>query len=154
MRVEVVMTYLIQGQNQKSMFIKLHVSDDNNEVKKKETIKSNITHEKKSKKDENEVKSNGKRIKKANRNVNGRVEYGQYNPNLKKDENNIWKGRRRKLLQTSSIQIPMPTDNQKKRKKWLMPIGLNYQGHRVSEKDVWMINSYYRISDGERGDRK
>ena len=35
-----------------------------------------------------------------------------------------------------------------------MPIGLNYQGHGVSEKDVWMINSYYRISDGERGDRK
>ena len=84
--------------------------------------------------DNNEVK------KKAKRNVN--------------DENYIWKGRRRKLLQTSSIQIPMPTDNQEKRKKWLMPIGLNYQGHGVSKKDVWMINSYYRISDGERGDRK
>ena len=35
-----------------------------------------------------------------------------------------------------------------------MPIGLNYQGHEVSEKDVWTTNSYYRISDGERGDRK
>ena len=92
-------------------------------MKKKETIESDITHEKKSKNDETEVKSNGKRIKKANRNVNGRVEYDQYNPNLKKDENNIWKGRRRKLLQTSSIQIPMPTDNQKIRKKWLMPKG-------------------------------
>ena len=100
------------------------------------------------------MKSNGKCIKKAKRNVNGRVKYDQYNPNLKKDENNIWKGRRRKLLQTSSIQIPMLTDNQKKRKKWLMPIGLNYQGHGVSDKDVWTINSYYRISDGERGDRK
>ena len=87
------MTYFIQGQNQKSMFIKLHVSDDNNEVKKKETIENNITHEKKSKKDENEVKTNGKRIKKAKRNVN--------------DENYIWKGRRRKLLQTSSILIPI-----------------------------------------------
>ena len=63
MRVEVVMTYFIQGQNQKSMFIKLHVSDDNNEVKKKETIESDITHEKKSKNDETEVESNGKRIR-------------------------------------------------------------------------------------------
>ena len=35
-----------------------------------------------------------------------------------------------------------------------MSIGLNYQGHEVSEKDVWTINSYYRTSDGERGDRK
>ena len=84
MRVEVVMTYFIQGQNQKSMFIKLHEGDDNNEVKKKETIESDITHEKKSKNDETEVKSNGKRIRKANRNINGRVEYDQYNPNLKK----------------------------------------------------------------------
>ena len=107
MRVEVVMTYFIQGQNQKSMFIKLHVSDDNNEVKKKETIENDITHEKKSKNDETEVKSNGKRIRKANRNINGRVEYDQYNPNLKKGENNIWKGRGRKLLQTSSILTPI-----------------------------------------------
>ena len=64
MRVEVVMTYFIQGQNQKSMFIKLHEGDDNNEVKKR-----------------------------AKRNVN--------------DENYIWKGRRRKLLQTSSILTPI-----------------------------------------------
>ena len=63
MRVEVVMTYFIQGQNQKSMFIKLHVSDNNNEVKKKETIEIHITHEKKSKNDETEVESNGKRIR-------------------------------------------------------------------------------------------
>ena len=48
----------------------------------------------------------------------------------------------------------MLTDKQKKTEKWLMPIELNYQGHGISEKDVWMINSYYRISDGERGDRK
>ena len=34
-----------------------------------------------------------------------------------------------------------------------MSIGLKYQGHGVSDKDVWTINSYYRISD-ERGDRK
>ena len=48
----------------------------------------------------------------------------------------------------------MPTDNQKKTEKWLMPIGLKYQDHGVSDKDDWTINSYYRISDGERGDRK
>ena len=54
MRVEVVTTYFMQGQNQKSMFIKLHVSDDNNEVKKKETIENDITHEKKSINDETE----------------------------------------------------------------------------------------------------
>ena len=35
-----------------------HEGDDNNEVKKKETIESDITHEKKSKNDETEVKSN------------------------------------------------------------------------------------------------
>ena len=84
MRVEVVSTYFMQGQNQKSMFIKLHVSDDNNEVKKKETIENDITHEKKSKNDETEVKSNGKRIRKANNNINGRVEGDQCNPNLKR----------------------------------------------------------------------
>ena len=51
---------------------------------------------------------------------------------------------------------PNPNANwqTEKTEKWLMPIGLNYQGHGISEKDVWMINSYYRISDGERGDRK
>ena len=49
--------------------------------------------------------------KKANRNINGRVEYDQHNPNLKKMK--IISG---KLLQTSSIQIPMLTDKQKKRK--------------------------------------
>ena len=58
-----------------------------------------------------------------------------------------------KLFQTSSTQIPMPTDNQKNGKKWLMPIGLKYQGYGASDNDVWTINSYYRISD-ERGDRK
>ena len=47
----------------------------------------------------------------------------------------------------------MLTDKQKKR-KMAHAIELNYQGHGISEKDVWMINSYYRISDGERGDRK
>ena len=31
---------------------------------------------------------------------------------------------------------------------------LNYLGHGISKKNVQMINSYYRISDGERGDRK
>ena len=84
MRVEVVSTHFMQGQNQKSTFIKLHVSDDNNEVKKKETIENDITHEKKSKNDETEVKSNGKRIRKANSNINGRVECDQCNPNLKR----------------------------------------------------------------------
>merc|ERR1711872_109661 len=42
---------------------KLHEGDDNNEVKKRETIEIDITHEKKSKNDETEVESNGKRIK-------------------------------------------------------------------------------------------
>ena len=84
MRIEVVTTYFIQGQNQKSMFIKLHVSDDNNEVKKKETIENDITHEKKSINDKTEVKSNGKRIRKANSNINGRVKCDQCNPNLKR----------------------------------------------------------------------
>ena len=83
MRVEVVTTYFMQGQNRKSMFIKLHVND-NNEVKKKETIENDITHEKKSINDETEVKSNGKRIRKANSNINGRVECDQCNPNLKR----------------------------------------------------------------------
>ena len=44
----------------------------------------------------------------------------------------------------------MPTDNQENGKKWLMPIGLKYQGYGASNNDVWTINSYYRISD-ERG---
>ena len=83
MRVEVVTTYFMQGQNRKSMFIKLHVND-NKEVKKKETIENDITHEKKSINDETEVKSNGKRIRKANSNINGRVEGDQCNPNLKR----------------------------------------------------------------------
>ena len=63
---------------------KLHEGDDNNEVKKKETIESDITHEKKSKNDETEVKSNGKRIRKANSNINGKVECDQWYPNLKR----------------------------------------------------------------------
>ena len=71
-----------------------------------------MTHEDKGKNDETEVKSNGRSIKKANRNINGRDEYDQYDPNLKKDENNIWKGRRRKLFQTSLTQTPIAVDNQ------------------------------------------
>ena len=47
----------------------------------------------------------------------------------------------------------MPVDNQNKRKKWIMSIGLKYQDYEVSDKDVWTFSSYYRISD-ERGDRK
>ena len=47
----------------------------------------------------------------------------------------------------------MPVDNQNKRKKWPMSIGLKYQDYGVSDNDVWTINSYYRISN-ERGDRK
>ena len=47
----------------------------------------------------------------------------------------------------------MPTDNQKNGKKWVMPIGLKYQGYGASDNDVWTINSYYRISD-ERGQKK
>ena len=60
------------------------MQNDNNEVKKKETIENDITHEKKSINDETEVKSNGKRIRKANSNINGRVECDQCNPNLKR----------------------------------------------------------------------
>ena len=78
---------------------KLHEDDDDDE--EKGTNENNMTHEDKGKNDETEVKSNGRSIKKANRNINGRDEYDQYDPNLKKDENNIWKGRRRKLFQTS-----------------------------------------------------
>ena len=108
--------------------------------------------------DEAEVKPNSRSIKKANKNISstwisGRDESDQYDPNLTKDESNIWKGRRPKLFQTSLTQIPMPVDNQNKRKKWLMSIGLKYQDYGVSDNDVWTINSYYRISD-ERGDRK
>ena len=93
------------------------------------------------------MKPNIGSIKKAKKNVSLTWISNHYDPSLTKDENNIWKGRRRKLFQTSSTQIPMPTDNQKNGKKWLMPIGLKYQGHGVSDKDVWTINSYYRISD-------
>ena len=54
-----------------------------------------------------------------------RSECELYDPNLMSDENNIWKGRRRrngKLSQTSLILIPVPVDNQDKCKKRLMPI--------------------------------
>ena len=91
--------------------------------------------------------------KKAKKNVSLTWISNHYDPSLTKDENNIWKGRRRKLFKTSSTQIPMPADNQKNGKKWVMPIGLKYQGYGASDNDVWTINSYYRISD-ERGQKK
>ena len=54
-----------------------------------------------------------------------RSECELYDPNLMSDENNIWKGRRRrngKLSQTSLILIPVPVDNQDKCKKRPRPI--------------------------------
>ena len=82
----------------------------------------------KGKNDEVKVKPNIRSIKKAKKNVSLTWISNQCDPSLTKDENNIWKGRRRKLFQTSSTQIPMPTDNQENGKKWFMPIGLKYQG--------------------------
>ena len=105
------------------------------------------------KNDEARTEPNIGNIKKAKKNVSLTWIGNHYSPSLTKDENNIWKGRRRKLFKTSSTQIPMPTDNQKNRKKWVMPIGLKYQGYGASNNDVWTINSYYRISD-ERGKKK
>ena len=96
---------------------KLHEDDDDDEEKKKGTNENNMTHEDKGKNDETEVKSNSRSIKKANRNINGRDECDQYDPNLKKDENNIWKGRHRKLFQTSLTQIPTAVDNHNRLKK-------------------------------------
>ena len=137
---------------------KFHEHDDDDEEMIKGINENNMIHKDKGKNDEAEVKSNSRSIKKANKNISstwisGRDERDQYDPNLTKDENNIWKGRRRKLFQTSLTQIPMPVDNQNKRKKWLMSIGLKYQDYEVSDKGVWTFSSYYRISD-ERGNRK
>ena len=117
---------------------KFHENDDDDEEKKKGINEDNMIHKDKGKNDEAEVKPNSR----------------SKDPNLTKDENNIWKGRRRKLFQTSLTQIPMPVDNQKNGKKWLMSIGVKYQDYEVSDKDVWTFSSYYRISDDERGDRK
>ena len=66
---------------------------------------------------EAKMKPNSRSIKKAKKNVSLTWISNHYDPSLTKDENNIWKGRRRKLFQTSSTQIPMPTDNQKNGKK-------------------------------------
>ena len=52
------------------------------------------------------------------------------------DENKIWKGRRRKLSQTSLILIPVPADNQDKHKKRLMSIEYRYQGYQCGCNDV------------------
>ena len=102
---------------------------------------------------EAKTKPNSRSIKKAKKNVSLTWIGNHYSPSLTKDENNIWKGRRRKLFKTSSTQTPIPADNQKNGKKWVMPIGLKYQGYGASDNDVWTINSYYRISD-ERGQEK
>ena len=55
------------------------------------------------------------------------------------DENNIWKGRRRrngKLSQTNLILIPVPVDNQDKCKKRLMPIECRYRSYQCICDDV------------------
>ena len=54
-------------------------------------------------------------MKEANKNIsstwiNDRIEYDQYDPNLTNDEKNIWKGRRRKLLQTSLTRLSSQYD--------------------------------------------
>ena len=80
---------------------KFHENDDDNEEKKKGINEDNMIHKVNGKNDEAEVKPNSR----------------SKDPNLTKDENNIWKGWRRKLFQTSLTQIPMPVDNQKNGKK-------------------------------------
>ena len=76
-------------------------------------------------------------MKEANKDISstwngGRSEYDQHDPNLINDENNIWKGRRQKLSQTSLTLIPVPVDNQDKRKKRLMSIDYRYRGYQCS----------------------
>ena len=137
---------------------KIHENDDDDEENKKGINEDNMVHKDKGKNDEAELKPNSRSMKDANKNISstwisGRDEHDQYDPNLTNDENSIWKGRRRKLFQTSLTQIPMPVDNQNKRKKWLMSIGYKYQGYEFSDNDVWTFSSYYRISD-ERGQEK
>ena len=75
------------------------------------------------KNDEAKAEPNIGSIKEAKKNVSLTWISNHYDPSLTKDENIIWKGRRRKLFQTSSTQIPMPTDIQKNG-KWLMRIAL------------------------------
>ena len=69
------------------------------------------------KNDEAKAEPNIGNIKKAKKNVSLTWIGNHYSPSLTKDENNIWKGRRRKLFKTSSTQTPMPADNQKNGEK-------------------------------------
>ena len=95
---------------------KIHENGKDDEGNKKGITEDNVVH-KDEDKDEAELKPNSRSMKEANKNISstwisGRDEHDQYDPNLTNDENNIWKGRRRKLFQTSLTLIPIPVDNQ------------------------------------------
>ena len=77
---------------------KIHENDDDGEENKKGINEDNMVHKDKGKNDEAELKPNSRSMKDANKNISstwisGRDEHDQYDPNLTKDENNIWKGR-------------------------------------------------------------
>ena len=125
---------------------KIHENDKDDEGNKKGITEDNVVHKDEDKNDEAELKPNSESMKEANKDIHstwisGRLEYDQYDPNLTNDENNIWKGRRRKLFQTSLTLIPIPVDNQNKRKKWLMSIEYKYQGYECSYNDVKFGNA-------------
>ena len=89
---------------------------------KLEITDDNVVHKDKDEDDKAGLKPNNESMKEANKDISstwngGRSECDQHDPNLINDENNIWKGRRRKLSQTSLIIIPVPVDNQDKCKK-------------------------------------
>ena len=100
-----------------------HENERDDEGNKMEITGDNVVH--KNEDDEAGLKPNDESMKEANKDISstwngGRSEYDQHDPNLINDENNIWKGRRRrngKLSQTSLILIPVPVDNQDKCKK-------------------------------------
>ena len=102
--VIVVMTYSIEEQIQEFKYI--NSMDMIMMVKKERMIKP-------------KAKPNSKSVKRKR-------DFNYYD--LTKDENNIWKDKRRKnCSRLAQAQIPMPTDIQKNG-KWLMRIGLKYQG--------------------------
>ena len=106
-----------------------------------ETTDDNVVHKDVNENNKAGLKPNTESMKEANKDISstwisGRFEYDQYDPNLTNDENNIWKGRRRKLFQTSLTLIPVPVDNQDKGKKRLISIECRYQGYQCICNDV------------------
>ena len=122
---------------------KSHENERDYEGNKMEITGDNAVHKDEDEDDKAGLKPNNESMKEANKDISstwngGRSEYDQHDPNLINDENNIWKGRRRKLSQTSLTLIPVPVDNQDKRKKRLMSIEYRYQGYQCSCNDkVW-----------------